>query len=144
MLASVLSAPIGGSISDRIGKRKAVALLIYAIMTASMFIAFTDAFAGWTIPAFMIVFGIFGGPIAAILLASVPEVSKSPMLIGIGMGCVAVCQNLGMFLGPTLFMGLVAGAEGGVDVTANWLFANYVMIAICIIGMLCIWRVKVR
>ena len=142
MLASVFTAPLGGSISDKLGKRKSVVLAIYAIMTVSMIGAF--AYTGWQIPVFMIVFGVFGGPIAAILLASVPEVSKAPQLIGIGMACVAVCQNLGMFIGPTLFMAIVTAREGGAGVLENWAFAGYMMIPICIIGMLCIWRVKVR
>ena len=142
MLASVFTAPLGGYISDRLGKRKAVALSVYAIMTLSMVFAFH--YQGWQIPVFMIVFGVFGGPIAAALLAAVPEVSKAPQLIGFGMAIVAVCQNLGMFIGPTLFMAIVTASSGGAADPASWQFANYMMLPICIVGMLCIWRIKVR
>ena len=141
MLASVFSAPGGGFISDKIGKRKAVVLVVYAIMTITFLVPFTVT--GWQIPVYMLVFGLFGGPIAPILLASVPEVSKMPQLIGIGMACVAVCQNLGMFIGPTLFMGIVNRC-GGVMEPGAWVTAGYWMIPVCIIGMLAVWRIKVR
>jgi len=143
MLASIFTGPGGGFISDRIGKRKAVVLAVYAIMTVSLLLPFTGSFIGWTIPVFMIVFGIFGGPIAPILLASVPEVSKMPQLIGIGMACAALLQNLGMFIGPTLFMGIV-NASGGVGDIQSWVTAGYCMIPVSVIGMIAVWRIKVR
>jgi MFS family permease len=149
MLASIITGPLGGYVSDKLGKRKAVALAVYAAMTLTLLIPLSTA--GWQIPAFMILFGLFGGPIAPILLASVPEVAKSPMLIGIGMACTAVCQNLGMFLGPMMYIRIV-NAYGGIAAVdgveamnaQGWATAGYWMIPICIIGMLAIWRTKVR
>ena len=154
MLASIFTGPTGGYISDKLGRRKAVVLVVYAVMTLTLLFPFSAA-PGWQIPVFMIMFGIFGGPIAPILLASVPEVAKSPMLIGIGMACAAVCQNLGMFIGPTLFIRIVNAyngivetvTEAGVAETMNaqgWATAGYWMIPICIIGMIAVWRIKVR
>ncbi|MDR0311233.1 MAG: MFS transporter [Acidobacteriota bacterium] len=141
MLASLFTGPLGGYISDKLERRKSVVLIVYAVMTLTLLFPFTAE--GWQIPAFMIMFGIFGGPIAPILLASVPEVAKSPMLIGIGMACAAFLQNLGMFVGPTLFMGIVT-AGGGVGELQSWTMAGYLMIPICIIGMIAVWRIKVR
>jgi len=134
MLASIITGPTGGYISDKLGKRKSVVLIVYAIMTLTLLVPFSAV--GWQVPAFMIAFGIFGGPIAPILLASVPEVAKSPMLIGIGMACTAVCQNLGMYIGPMLFIRL--------QVAFDWTMAGYLMIPVCIIGMIAVWRTKVR
>ena len=141
MLASIFSGPGGGFISDKIGKRKSVVLIVYAIMTITLLVPFTVT--GWQIPVWMLVFGLFGGPIAPVLIASIPEVSKAPQLIGIGMAVNALCQNVGMFVGPTLFMAIV-GAGGGVMVEGAWVNAGYWMIPVCVIGMIAVWRIKVR
>ncbi|MDR1728285.1 MAG: MFS transporter [Acidobacteriota bacterium] len=134
MLASVFSAPGGGFISDKLGSRKAVVLVSYVVMTLTFLVPFSVT--GWQIPAYMLVFGLFGGPIAPVLLAAVPEVSKKPQLIGIGMACSALCQNAGMYIGPSLFI--------RIRVATDWATAGYWMIPICIIGMLAVWRIKVR
>jgi len=152
MLASIFSAPGGGYISDRLGSRKAVVLVSYAVMTITFLVPFSLT-PGWQIPVYMLVFGLFGGPIAPILLASVPEVSKKPQLIGIGMACSALCQNAGMFIGPVMFNKIVTTYGGYIsDVTGRtigveshgWAMASYWMIPICIIGMIAVWRIKVR
>ena len=137
MLASVFSAPGGGYISDKLGSRKAVVLVSYAVMTLTFLVPFSVT--GWQIPVYMLVFGLFGGPIAPILLAAVPEVSKKPQLIGIGMACAAVCQNLGMYIGPSLFIRIVGDPMGN-----GWATAGYWMIPISLIGMIAVWRIKVR
>jgi len=142
MLASIFSAPGGGYISDKLGSRKTVVLVSYAVMTLTFLVPFSLA-PGWQIPVYMLIFGLFGGPIAPILLAAVPEVSKKPQLIGIGMACSALCQNLGMYIGPSLFIRIVE-AKGGVLETPAWATAGYCMIPFCIIGMLAVWRIKVR
>ena len=151
MLASIFSAPGGGYISDRLGSRKAVVLVSYAVMTLTFLVPFSIT--GWQIPVYMLVFGLAGGPIAPILLAAVPEVSKKPQLIGIGMACSALCQNAGMFIGPVMFTKIVdvyggyvrdvAGRTIGVE-SQGWAAAGYWMIPICIIGMIAVWRIKVR
>jgi MFS family permease len=137
MLASIFSAPGGGYISDKLGSRKAVVLVSYAVMTLTFLVPFSVT--GWQIPVYMLVFGIFGGPIAPILLAAVPEVSKKPQLIGIGMACSALCQNMGMYIGPSLFIRIVGDPLGN-----GWAAAGYWMIPFCIIGMIAVWRIKVR
>ena len=101
MLASIFSGPGGGRISDRLGKRKIMILIPYILMTLTFVVPFTVT--GWMIPMYMLIFGIVGGPIAPILLAAVPEVARKPQLIGIGMSVAAVGQNIGMYIGPTLF-----------------------------------------
>ena len=137
MMVSIISAPGGGYISDRIGSRKTVVLIAYAVMTLTFLVPFSVV--GWQIPVYMLVFGFFGGPIAPILLAAVPEVSKKPQLIGIGMACAALLQNLGMYIGPSLFIRIVGDPLGD-----GWAAAGYWMIPICIFGMLAVWRIKVR
>jgi MFS family permease len=134
MLASIFSGPGGGRISDRLGKRKIMIIIPYILMAATFLVPFTVT--GWMIPAYMIVFGIVGGPLAPILLAAVPEVAPKPQLIGIGMSVAAVGQNLGMYIGPSLFARL--------QVAQGWEAAGYWMIPICLIGIIATSLIKVR
>ncbi|HSW38610.1 MAG TPA: MFS transporter [Acidobacteriota bacterium] len=134
MLASIFSGPAGGYLSDRIGKRKLIVAVSFVLITLTFLVPFTVT--GWMIPAYMLVFGIVGGPIAPVLLASVPEVAKKPQLIGIGMSVAALCQNLGMYLGPAIF-GRISEAQG-------WAAAGYWMIPVCLIGLIATLRIKVR
>ncbi len=134
MLASIFSGPGGGYISDRLGKRKIVVLLAYILMTVTFVMPFTVT--GWMIPAYMLIFGLVGGPIAPILLAAVPEVAHKPQLIGIGMSVAALGQNIGMYIGPTLF--------SRIQEVQGWAIAGYWMIPICIIGLIATCRLKVR
>ncbi len=134
MAASVLSAPGGGYISDRLGKRKVMIVLPYILMTLTFLLPFTVT--GWMIPIYMIVFGIVGGPIAPVLLAAVPEVAKKPQYIGIGMGVGALGQNLGIYLGTSQFPRIQAAA--------GWEAAGYWMIPICLVGLIAALFVKVR
>jgi len=135
MLASIFAGPAGGRISDRLGKRKMMVLIPYILMTLTFVLPFTVT--GWMIPTYMLVFGIVGGPLAPVLLASVPEVAPSPALIGIGMSVAAVGQNLGMYIGPALFIRIQAA-------THSWAVAGYWMIPICILGIVATCLIKVR
>ncbi len=135
MMASIFTGPTGGRISDRIGKRKMMILIPYLLMTSTFILPFTVT--GWMIPAYMIVFGIVGGPLAPILLASVPEVAPKPQLIGIGMSVAAVGQNIGMYIGPTMFIRIQ-------EATHSWAAAGYWMIPVCVVGILATCMIKVR
>jgi MFS family permease len=134
MLASIFSGPGGGQLSDRLGKRKSIVLVSYVLMTLTFLVPFTVT--GWMIPAYMLVFGLVGGPIAPILLAAVPEVATKPQLIGIGMSVAALGQNIGMYIGPTLF--------SRIQEVHGWAVAGYWMIPICLVGIIATWRIKVR
>ncbi len=134
MAISVLSAPGGGYISDRLGRRKIMIVIPYILMTLTFLFPFTVT--GWMIPLYMIVFGLVGGPIAPVLLAAVPEVAKKPQLIGIGMGVAALGQNLGVYLGTSQFPRIQAAA--------GWEAAGYWMIPICLIGLIASLLIKVR
>jgi MFS family permease len=141
MAASIFSGPGGSYISDRLGKRKLMVLFPYILMTLTFFFPFTAV--GMMIPLYMIAFGVFGGPIAPILLAAVPEVAEAPSLIGIGMSVAAVGQNIGMFIGPTLFGWILdyIGTSAGIG---GYAAAGYCMIPICVIGIIATLFIKVR
>jgi MFS family permease len=134
MAASIFAGPGGGYLSDRLGKRKIMILIPYILMTLCFLAPFSIT--GWMIPAWMIVFGIVGGPLAPVLLAAVPEVARKPQLIGIGMSVAAVGQNIGMYIGPKLFP--------RIQVAQGWEAAGLWMIPICLVGVIATCFIKVR
>ncbi len=144
MLASVFTAPLGGYISDRWGKRKIMILIPYILMTVMLLYIFKMPQS--MIPLYIFVFGIVSGPIATVLLASVPEVARKPQYIGIGMSVAALGQNIGMLIGPILIgwiLDLLATAPAKADISA-YIIGGYWMIPICLIGIIATLFIKVR
>jgi len=133
-IASIFASPIGGFISDRIGSRKKVIFVPYVILTLLFLFPFTVT--GWMIPGLLILAGLMVGAIAPVILAAIPEIMKKPEAIGIGMGVAALCQNVGMFVGPALFGALLE--------FTGWAAAGYLMIPLCIIGVIVTWTAKIR
>jgi hypothetical protein len=67
----------------------------------------------------------------------VPEVATKPQLIGIGMSVAALGQNIGMYIGPKLFIGIQ-------QATDSWAVAGYWMIPVCVVGIIATCMIKVR
>lgn len=134
MVAATFSGPLGGFISDRLGKRKV--LIVYPFILTGLFFLFPFTVTGWMIPVLLIVFGLVAGPIAPVTLAAVPEIMPSPRLVGIGLGVVILGQNVGMLIGPTLFGFLVE--------RTGWVMAGYLMLPICALAVVCTWLAKIR
>ena len=88
------------------------------------------------IPLYTLIFGIVGGPIAAVLLASVPEVAKKPQYIGIGMSVAIFGQNIGMFVAGSLFP--------RIQEATSWATAGYWMIPFGVAGIIATLLIKVR
>ena len=132
--ASAVTSPAGGYISDRLGKRKIMILIPYILMTITFIFPFTVTTS--LVPLYTIIFGVVGGPLAAVLLASVPEVAKKPQYIGIGMAVAIFGQNIGMFISGQLFPRIQAAT--------GWEAAGYWMIPICLIGIIATFFIKVR
>lgn len=130
----ILTGPLGGYISDRIGKRKIMILIPFILMTITFFFPFSVS--GSSITLYVILLGIVNGPIAAVMLAAVPEVSKKPQYIGIGMAVAIFGQNIGMTLSGIIFPKIM--------VAQGWEAAGYWMIPICVLGIICTLFTKVR
>ncbi len=111
-------------------------MIVAPFMIATLFYLFPFSITGWLIPAFMTLAGIIMGSIAPVTLAAAPETMPSPALAGIGLGVVALGQNLGMYIGPILFGALLE--------TTNWAVAGYAMMPICAIGVLAAWLARIR
>ena len=132
--AAIFTAPGGGYISDRLGKRKIMILIPYILMTITFLFPFKVT--GAMIPLYTLIFGIVGGPLSAVLLASVPEVAKKPQYIGTGMAVAIFGQNIGMcFAGPLFPL---------IQEATNWATAGYWMIPICVVGIIATLFIKVR
>jgi MFS family permease len=130
----ILTGPLGGYISDRIGKRKIMILIPFILMTITFLFPFSVT--GSSITMYVIILGIVNGPLAAVMLAVVPEVSKKPQYIGIGMAVAIFGQNIGMTLSGIIFPKIL--------VAQGWEVAGYCMIPICVIGIICTFFTKVR
>lgn len=130
----LFSAPLAGLVSDRIGSRK----LVYMIPFAATGLMFMLPFhlTGWQIPAFLIVQGLMVGAIPTATFAAVPEVMGKPQLAGIGMAILMTGQNLGWFIGPAVFGGLIE--------SVGWATAGYMLIPFCAVGIIAGWFVRVR
>jgi MFS family permease len=96
MIVANVSGPLGGYLSDRLGSRKLLIVIPFALL--AIFFAFTFTATGSIILVLIFLSGIVVGPIAPVSLAAVPEIMASPQLVGIGLGVVALGQNLGMFI----------------------------------------------
>lgn len=134
MMIAIFSGPMGGFLSDRLGSRKKMIVIPFLLL--ALFFLLPFHITGWMIPALMIPLGLIVGPIAPACLAAVPEVMKSPRLAGIGLGVIALCQNLGMFIGPAIFGKLV-------EIT-SWNAASYLMIPLCALAVLATWIARIR
>ncbi len=130
----IITGPLGGYISDRLGKRKIMILIPYILVAISFLFPFKVT--GSSIMLFVIFLGIVNGPIAAVQLAAVPEVAKKPQYIGTGMAVAIFCQNIGMVLSGVVFP--------KIQVASGWEAAGYWMIPFCIIGIIATLLIKVR
>ena len=130
----LISAPLAGWLSDRIGSRR----LVFSIpfLAISVMMIFPFRIVGWQIYAFMILQGLIAGAVPTATFAAAPEVMKKPELAGLGMAVVMLGQNLGMFIGPILFGKLVE--------SQGWLIAGYSLIPFCLLGFFAGWKLKVR
>jgi nitrate/nitrite transporter NarK len=133
-MVCLLSCPVGGLLSDRLGTRKWFYTVPFVIVAVMWLFPFTIS--GWLIPAYIIVLGIISGPVATATFAAVPEILKQPQLAGIGMAIVMLGQNLGMLAGPAVF--------GNLAESVGWATAGYMLIPVSVLGIVAGWLVKVR
>jgi MFS family permease len=69
-------------------------------------------------------------------------VARKPQYIGIGMSVAALGQNIGMLIGPIL-IGWILDRFTVVDISA-YVTGGYLMIPICLIGIIATLFIKVR
>jgi MFS family permease len=130
----LVSAPLAGWMSDRIGSRRLMFSTPFLVVAVMMLFPFKVV--GWQIYALMIVLGFIVGAVPTATFAAAPEVMGKAELAGLGLAMVMVGQNLGMFIGPILFGNLVE--------RLGWVVAGYWLIPVCVLGFIVGRKVKVR
>ena len=133
-LVVLVSAPLAGVISDRIGSRRLVVAVPFLVL-AVLFI-FPFRVSGWQITAVMVVQGLAAGAIATATFAAAPEVMRKPQWAGLGLAVILIGQNLGQLIGPVL-LGELIGRVG-------WVAAGYALIPVSLLGFASAWLVRVR
>ena len=123
MLLDVISSPLFGALSDKLGRCMPLYLIAMLVMGPCTFILLTQT--GPLMWAGAIIMGLvgLGGPVMC--LTSYIHVLGRPELMSVGMGLLMLVQSLGQFLGTWLVPLLL-----GPDMSA-WMFTGMVM---CIIG----------
>ncbi len=125
MLLAVISSPLFGTLSDKLGRCKPLYLAALFVMGPCTFLLLTQT--GPLMWVGAIVMGLvgLGGPVMC--LTSYINVLGRPELMSIGMGVLMLVQSLGQFLGSWLTPILL-----GPDMTA-WMTTGIVM---CVIGFI--------
>ena len=134
MVMVILTAPLAGWLSDRVGSSKRILLVSLAVL--AVYVLFPFSVGGGLAMAAMIVLGIIAGAIPTATFSAVPEAMGNLHSAGIGMGVIMMGQNLGQLLGPLVFGTLVE--------SAGWAVAGYWMLPVLIIAIAAAWFTKIR
>ena len=130
----ILSAPLAGLFSDRIGSRRMVFSVPFLIIAVLFLFPFRVV--GWPLIAILIAQGFATGAIPTAVFAAAPEIMRKPQWAGLGLAAILVGQNLGQLVGPVLF-GVFVNQLG-------WVMAGYLMIPVCLLGFVAGWLIKIR
>lgn len=130
----LVSAPLAGWVSDRIGSRRLVFSIPFLAIAAMMALPFQVT--GWQIYAFLSLLGLVAGAVPTATFAAAPEVMRTPQLAGLGLAVIILGQNLGMFAAPVAFGKLVE--------TIGWTAAGYWLVPVGLLGFLAAWTIEIR
>ena len=134
-IAAIISAPLAGIFSDRIGSRKIpyeLGLALNAIL-----LPLGAVFHGSPLIVLITVQGLAVGVVPPNIFAAATEVVGDERLGGLAMGVIMVGQNAGMLAGPIVFGALVESAGG-------WPLAFGSLALICLLGLLAGGLAKVK
>ena len=123
MLLAVVSSPLIGSLSDKVGRTKPFYLAALAVVGPCALLMVTQT--GPLLWIAAVVMGLVGMGGPGMCMAAYASVLERPELMSIGMGMLMLVQSLGQFLATTVVPVLL-----GADMSA-WVFAGAV---VCVIG----------
>jgi nitrate/nitrite transporter NarK len=133
-VAALISAPVSGLLSDRIGSRKRFLTIPFLLLAVMLLLPFRVE--GWQIFVYMAIQGLVAGVVPPATFAAAPEVMSKPQLAGIGLAVVMLGQNLGMFVAPVIFGAMVEAT--------SWTVAGLGLIPMALLGFFAARQVRVR
>jgi MFS family permease len=132
---SIVSLPISGWISDRMGSRKVVCVIPMVLLMALWPLAFFAREGLFLL--LVIAIGLVGGFVPTGVFSAGSEVVGDERLTGMAMAVIMVGQNAGMLLGPLVF-GWTVEATGG------WQIPFWTLVPVCGVGAIAGWMAKMR
>lgn len=136
MLLSIVSSPLFGVISDKIGRCKPLLVLAMLVMGPCTFIMYTNT--GILLWVAVLVMGLVGMGGIGQFLSGYMKLLPRPELASIGMGVMICVQGIGQFLGSFLVQGLL-----GADLS-NWFFAGMVILVMGLVGTVALLLCKMK
>lgn len=108
-IVTLFAGPIAGILSDKLHTQKGLVVFGAIVMAVLYTFAFSPILGlNWT---YLAVQGICCGLLATGMYSLIPRLAQDPGKIGMGMGCLAFFQNLGIFAGSLFFGALSAGGD---------------------------------
>lgn len=133
-LITILSAPAGGIVSDRIGSRKKPYLVGFACAIVLLPLA---GFVGTTgLVVVLVLSGLTLGLIPTNIFSAAVEAAGDERQGGLAMAVIMVGQNAGMLIGPVLF--------GALAESAGWPIAFLSTAGLALLGLVAGALVKIR
>lgn len=126
MLLSVISSPLFGVISDKIGRCKPLLVAAMLVMGPCTLALYTQT--GALLWVAVAVMGLVGMGGVGMFLSGYMRLLPHPELASIGMGVMILVQGLGQFLGTFLVQILLG------PTLENWVFAGTVLMVMGLLG----------
>ncbi|WP_172135471.1 CynX/NimT family MFS transporter [Adlercreutzia sp. ZJ473] len=136
MLLAVISSPLFGTLSDKMGRCKPLYIIGMLAMGPSAFLLLTGSGPALWVGA--VIMGLLGLGVPVMALTSFGQVLGKPELMSIGMGFLMLIQSLGQFLG-TFLAPIILGAN-----LDQWMTLGVVMCVIGFAGTACVALCKFK
>ena len=136
MLLSIISSPLFGVISDKIGRNKPLLIIAMLVMGPCTFLLYTQT--GPLLWVGVIAMGLLGMGGIGQYLSGFTKLLPSPELASVGMGVLVTFQGVGQFLG-TFFVQMLLGPQ-----LTEWWFAGIALMVLGFAGTALIAICKLR
>lgn len=136
MLLSVVSSPLFGAVSDRLGRTKPLLVASMLVMGPCTFLLYTQT--GALLWVAVCVMGLVGMGGIGMFLSGYANLVPDPALAAGSMGVMILVQGVGQFLGSYLVQ-MLLGAQ-----LTQWLFAGGVLMALGLAGTAALLLCRLR
>jgi MFS family permease len=133
-LVTIISAPGGGIVSDRVRSRKKPYLVGFALTI--VLLPLTGVVSVSALVVLQVIIGLALGLIPTNVFSAAVEAAGDERLGGLAMAVIMVGQNAGMLVGPIIFGALAEGP--------GWPAAFASLAVMSAVGLLCGWLARVR